>query len=167
MFGRCLPGLTRVGISGITLYQQCTYYSVKVILISCPQNIHWTRKPTTTAPGGDNGHTNDIHHVSSNYNYPYHAANMGPTSVPSLYFIWKIPITVRCHPYIDPPTHPTPICLQKAKIAWPAPSHYLNQCWIIVNWTLRHKLQWNPRRTSFIFIQEEEFENVVCEGVSI
>ena len=23
------------------------------------------------------------------------------------------------------------------------PSHYLNQCWVIVNWTLRNKLQWN------------------------
>ena len=26
---------------------------------------------------------------------------------------------------------------------WPAPSHYLNKCWHIVNWTLRNKLQWN------------------------
>ena len=24
-----------------------------------------------------------------------------------------------------------------------APSHYLNQCWNIVNWTLGNKLQWN------------------------
>ena len=24
-----------------------------------------------------------------------------------------------------------------------APSHYLNQCWNIVDWTLRNKLQWN------------------------
>ena len=23
------------------------------------------------------------------------------------------------------------------------PSHYPNQCWVIVNWTLRNKLQWN------------------------
>ena len=23
-----------------------------------------------------------------------------------------------------------------------APSHYLNQCWVIVNWTVRNKLQW-------------------------
>ena len=28
---------------------------------------------------------------------------------------------------------------------WPAPSHYLNQCWIIVNWTLGHKLQWKSQ----------------------
>ena len=25
---------------------------------------------------------------------------------------------------------------------WTAPSHYLNQCWNIVNWTLMNKLQW-------------------------
>ena len=31
-------------------------------------------------------------------------------------------------------------------VAWPAPSHYLNQCWNIVNWTLRNKLQWNFNR---------------------
>ena len=27
-----------------------------------------------------------------------------------------------------------------------APSHYLNQCWIIVNWNLRNKLQWTFNR---------------------
>ena len=26
------------------------------------------------------------------------------------------------------------------------PSHYLNQCWVIVSWTLRNKLQWNINR---------------------
>ena len=43
------------------------------------------------------------------------------------------------------------------------PSHYLNQCWDIVNWTLKNKLQWNFNRNSNIFIQESEFESVVCE----
>ena len=28
-------------------------------------------------------------------------------------------------------------------VTWSAPSHYLNQCWNIVNWTFRNKLQWN------------------------
>ena len=28
-------------------------------------------------------------------------------------------------------------------VAWSVPSHYLNQCWNIVHWTLRNKLQWN------------------------
>ena len=50
--------------------------------------------------------------------------------------------------------------------AWSAPSHYLNQCWNIVNWTLRNKLQWNFNRNSNIFIQNA-FENAVCEMASI
>ena len=28
-------------------------------------------------------------------------------------------------------------------VAWSMLSHYLNQCWNIVNWTLRNKLKWN------------------------
>ena len=52
-------------------------------------------------------------------------------------------------------------------VAWTAPSHYLNQCWNIVNWTLRNKLQWNFTRNSYIFIQENALENVVCEMASI
>ena len=46
-------------------------------------------------------------------------------------------------------------------IAWPAPSHYLKQCWNIVNWTLGNKLQWNFNRNLHIFIQENAFEIVV------
>ena len=40
-------------------------------------------------------------------------------------------------------------------------NHYLNQCWNIVNsnWTLRHKLQWNRNRNSYIFIKNA-FENI-------
>ena len=37
------------------------------------------------------------------------------------------------------------------------PSHYLNQCWNIVNWTFRNKLQWHFNRNSNIFIQEIAF----------
>ena len=48
-----------------------------------------------------------------------------------------------------------------------APSHYLNQCWNIVKSNLRNKLQWNLKRNSYIFIQENAFENVVCETVAI
>ena len=46
---------------------------------------------------------------------------------------------------------------------WLAPSHYLNQCWNIVNWTLRNKLQWNCNRNSYIFIQENACENIVLK----
>ena len=52
-------------------------------------------------------------------------------------------------------------------VAWSAPSHYLNQCWNIVNWTSRNKLQWNSNRNSYIFIQENALENVICEMASI
>ena len=48
-----------------------------------------------------------------------------------------------------------------------APSHYLNQCWNIVNWTLRNKLQWNPNRNLYIFVQENALENVVWEMAAI
>ena len=66
----------------------------------------------------------------------------------------------------------THICVGKLTIigsdnGWSAPSHYLNQCWNIVNSNLRNKLQWNPRQNSFIFIQENAFENVVCNRASI
>ena len=47
------------------------------------------------------------------------------------------------------------------------PSHYLNQCWNVVNWTLRNKLQWNFNSNSSIFIQENAFENVVWEMSAI
>ena len=48
-------------------------------------------------------------------------------------------------------------------VAWSAPSHYQNQCWNIVNKTLRNNIQWNFNRKSNIFIEENTFENVVCE----
>ena len=40
----------------------------------------------------------------------------------------------------------------------PARRPMLNQCWNIVNWTLRNKLQWNLNRNSYVFIQENAFE---------
>ena len=44
-----------------------------------------------------------------------------------------------------------------------APSHYLNQCWVIVNWTLGNKFQWNFNQNTKLFIHENASENVVCE----
>ena len=52
-------------------------------------------------------------------------------------------------------------------MAWSAPSHYLNQCWNIVNWTLRNKLQCNFNPNYNIFIQENAFESVVYEMAAI
>ena len=51
--------------------------------------------------------------------------------------------------------------------AWSAPSHYLNQCRNIVNWTLRNTFQWHSNRNSNIVIQGNAFESVVCEMTSI
>ena len=44
---------------------------------------------------------------------------------------------------------------------------YLNRWWDIVNCTLRNKFQWNFNRNPYIFIQENAFENVVCEMAAI
>ena len=47
------------------------------------------------------------------------------------------------------------------------PNHYLNQCWNIINWNLRNKLQWNFNRNSYNFIHENAFENVVWKMAAI
>ena len=54
----------------------------------------------------------------------------------------------------------THICVSKQTIIGSDNGHYLNQCWNIVNWTLRNNFQWNFNRNSNIFIQEIAFENV-------
>ena len=59
----------------------------------------------------------------------------------------------------------THICV--SKLSWSAPSHYLKQCWNIVNWTLRNKLQWNFNRNADIFFHETALESVVCEMAAI
>ena len=46
-------------------------------------------------------------------------------------------------------------------------THYLNQCRVIVNWTLRNKLQWNFNQNTKPFIHENASENVVCEMAAI
>ena len=45
--------------------------------------------------------------------------------------------------------------------------HYLNQCWNIVNWNLRNKLQWNLWRNSCIFFQEKALKNVIWKTTAI
>ena len=54
---------------------------------------------------------------------------------------------------------------RKWLFAWSAPSHYLNQCWNIVNWALRNKLQWKFNGNSYI--QENASQNIVPEMVTI
>ena len=57
------------------------------------------------------------------------------------------------------------ICVSKLTII--DSDNHLNQCWNIVNCTLRNKLQWNFNWNSNMFIQENALENVVCEMASI
>ena len=52
---------------------------------------------------------------------------------------------------------------RKWLVAYLAPNHYLNQCWLIVNWTPRNKLQWNFDQNTKFFIHESAFENLICE----
>ena len=40
----------------------------------------------------------------------------------------------------------------------------INQWWVIVNWTLSNKLQWNLNK---LFIQENTSENIISETVTI
>ena len=51
-------------------------------------------------------------------------------------------------------------------------SHYLNQCWGIINWNHMNKLQWNLKRNLYIFIQENALEisakwRVFCLGLNV
>ena len=39
-------------------------------------------------------------------------------------------------------------------------SHYLNQWWILINWTIQNKLHWNLNRNLSIFIKENAFGNI-------
>ena len=52
-------------------------------------------------------------------------------------------------------------------VAYMASSHYLNQCRVIVNLTLRNKRQWNFNQNTNIFIDENASENIVCEIAAI
>ena len=52
-------------------------------------------------------------------------------------------------------------------VAYSAPSHYLNQCWIVVNWSPRNKLQWNFNLNSKLFIHKNVSGNIVCEIAAI
>ena len=47
------------------------------------------------------------------------------------------------------------------------PSHYLNQCWNIVDSNIGNKFQWNLKRNPYIFIQENTFEYVVWQMAAV
>ena len=58
-------------------------------------------------------------------------------------------------------------CFRQWLVACMVPSHCLNQCFFIVNWTLRNTLQWNSNQDTKFFIHENAFENAVCEMAAI
>ena len=58
-------------------------------------------------------------------------------------------------------------CFRLWLVAYSAPSHCLNQCSIIVNWTPRNKIKWNINQNTKIFIHENASETIVCEMAAI
>ena len=79
-----------------------------------------------------------------------------------------------------PPSPPPPpplvphICISESDqhwcrwlVAYSPPSHHLNQCWVIVNWTLKNKLQWNFNQNSKRFTHENRYKIIVCEMAAI
>ena len=57
--------------------------------------------------------------------------------------------------------------LRKWLVAHSAPSHYLNQCCVIINWALWNKLQWNFNQKGKLFRHENTYDNIVCEMSTI
>ena len=50
---------------------------------------------------------------------------------------------------------------------FPYSGNYLDQCWSVVDTNLRNKFKWNIKRNSYTSIEENTFENVVCEMATI
>ena len=53
--------------------------------------------------------------------------------------------------------------LRQWRAAFSAPSHYLNQCSLIANWTIRNKSRRNSNQNTKLFIHKSASENTVCE----
>ena len=79
-------------------------------------------------------------------------------------YSWRYPCKA---PFLNPSAPSATFLCQWTGSAYLAPSHYLNQCQAIVNWTPRNKLQWNFFQDTKFFIHENASENNVCEMVAI
>ena len=87
--------------------------------------------------------------------------------------IWKYRLRIfsegdeLSHLFLEPQ-----ICVKKSGqhwfrqwlVAYLAPSHYLNKCWFIVNWTPEKKFQWNLNRNFIIFFQGNYFGGHFFQG---
>ena len=52
-------------------------------------------------------------------------------------------------------------------VAFSAPSHYINQWWVVAKWTLRNKLQWNFYQNTKFFIHKNTSEITVYKLAAI
>ena len=57
--------------------------------------------------------------------------------------------------------------LKLSLVTYLQPDHYMNQCWLTVNWTLRNKLLLNFDQNERLEIKENVFENVICRMLVI
>ena len=101
--------------------------------------------------------TNQRHYRGQFYSIPFYASCVTVTwlrksSPPSATYMWQ---WIRS------------AMVQIWFVAYSAPSHYLKQCWIIVNWTLWKKLQWNFNQNTKLFIHENASESIVCKMAAI
>ena len=58
-------------------------------------------------------------------------------------------------------------CFRQWLVTYSAPSHCLNQCWVIIIWTHMNKVQWNFHQNIKLFIHENAFESIVCKMAAI
>ena len=82
-------------------------------------------------------------------------------------YVFKFLLTYPHHPTTPhhhtttPPSHPhTSVSHIYVSVIWVSICSgngrgYLNQCWVVVNWSRRNKLQWNIDQNSNIFIKRE------------
>ena len=52
-------------------------------------------------------------------------------------------------------------------VSYSAPIHYLNQCWVIANWTIRNKFKWNFNQNTKLFIHKNVSEDIICKMAAI
>ena len=94
----------------------------------------------------------------------YYAGNYGQLSSFAWVKLWLI--STLTHLHVVP--H---ICIRELGQHWSrkwlvacwAPSHYPNQCWLIVNYSL----QWNSNQNTKVFIHKNAFQYVVSKMVAI
>ena len=53
--------------------------------------------------------------------------------------------------------------LRSRAVSYSTPSHYLNQCWLIINWILRNNWKSNLNQNELVFCQENAFENGISK----